>query len=224
MNFPTENLSQEIGRVAGKVFEFISPIKWISTPFAGDTDFGIDYQIQLKTDSNEVKYSFKLQLKGTTQNMHSACGKFISHIFKVETLNFYKNEESLVAIVLVDFSKYGLEEFENNTAYYFLLEDEWFNNNAEKLQNNKYITIKIPTSNIFDKSLDINEYYQKRIDKSQTFNKLGETICPHSSSGLEAVNKICSSIDTKPYIVDALMNQSDAPWIDNPKGSIVVVN
>jgi tetratricopeptide (TPR) repeat protein len=220
MNFPTENISQEIGRVACKVYEYISPVKWIGTPLAGDSDFGIDYQIQLKTDSQEVKYSFKLQLKGTTQNMHTACGKFISHNFKVETLNLYKNEESLVAIVLVDFSKYGLEEFEKNTAYFYFLEDEWFKNNADKLEKNKYITIKIPVGNIFDKSLDINDYYQERIDKSQTFNKLGETICRHSSSGLEAVNKISRSIDTKPYIVDALMNQSDAPWIDNPEGSI----
>jgi len=220
MNFPTENKQQEIGRVAGKVYEFISPVKWISTPLAGDTDFGIDYQVQLKTTGNEIKYSFKLQLKGTTQNLYSKCGRFISQKFKVETLNLYKNEESLVAIVLVDFSKNGLEEFGESTAYYYFLEDEWFKNNADKLKTNKYINIIIPVDNIFDKSLEINDYYQARIDKSQTFNKLGETICKHSGAGLDAINKISTFIDTKPYIVDALMNQSDAPWIDNPKGSI----
>ena len=219
MSYPKEELSQEIGRLAGKIFAYEAPTNWILTELSGDTDFGIDYFVQLKDSNKEVKFSFNLQLKGTTQNKYSACGKYITHSFDVKTLNYYKNNESIVAIAIVDFSK-GLKKYKEAPVYYYLLEDDWFKQHEDKLKNQKEISIKIPTSNVFDSSLDILEYYQQRIDKTQTYHVLGETISRHSGSGLTAINEIADAINTKPFIVDALREQTDAPWIDNPKGRL----
>ena len=59
-NLPKDGRSQEIGRLAARALASKLPKAWIETPMAGDTDFGIDYSIQLKSTENYVNYSFYL--------------------------------------------------------------------------------------------------------------------------------------------------------------------
>lgn len=219
--YPKESDSQEIGRIAAKIFDFKAPTSWICTELTGDTDFGVDYQVQLKDSKNLVKYSFKLQLKGTTQNKISSCGTFLSYQFDASTLNLYKNEESLVVIVLIDFSKHGTGERNKATAFYQFLDKEFFESIADKVEQNDKVSIRIPTANIFNENVEIEHYYETRIQRSQSFHKLGETICSHSSSGIDSVNEISKLINSKPNAIEAITNQTDAPWFENPKGTIV---
>ncbi|HIB8503297.1 TPA: hypothetical protein ACWX32_001075 [Acinetobacter baumannii] len=47
-NLPKEGESQRIGRLAKKVLAINMPLNWIDKEQDGDSDFGIDYLIQLK--------------------------------------------------------------------------------------------------------------------------------------------------------------------------------
>ena len=88
-NLPKDSRSQEIGRLAARALGGKLPKSWIETQLAGDTDFGIDYTIQLKSTDDYVNYSFYLQLKGTTVPSYNTDKTFISHDFDVSTLNNY---------------------------------------------------------------------------------------------------------------------------------------
>ncbi|HDU3786157.1 TPA: DUF4365 domain-containing protein, partial [Klebsiella pneumoniae subsp. pneumoniae] len=101
---PKESSSQEIGRLAGRAISSKFPASWIETPQSGDSDFGIDYLIQLKDLQNNVCYSFYLQLKGTTVPNYITNGEFVSFSFKTSTLAYYYAQEPLVMVALVDLS------------------------------------------------------------------------------------------------------------------------
>lgn len=45
---PNDSYSQEIGRLAQRALVTKMPRAWIETAMSGDSDYGIDYQIQLK--------------------------------------------------------------------------------------------------------------------------------------------------------------------------------
>jgi len=129
---------------------------------AGDTDFGIDYSIQLKSTENYVNYSFYLQLKGTTVPKYNVDRSLISYDFDVSTLNYYSQQEPLVMVAVVDLQEKE-DDVSNCLIYYFGLEEDWFEKNKDKLESQKTISVQIPTENLLDSSLDIYEFYKKRI-------------------------------------------------------------
>lgn len=102
-DLPKEGVSQEIGRKASRALLPNLPINWLETDLSGDTVFGIDNNIQLKSESDQLHHSFYLQLKGTTNPSYIEDGKYISHILSVSTLNFYRLQEPcvMVAVVLI---------------------------------------------------------------------------------------------------------------------------
>ena len=218
-NFPKEGRSQEIGRLAGRALSIKLPISWIEKPLAGDTDFGIDYTIQLKSNQNDVKYTFYLQLKGTTAPLYSADKKFISYDFNTTTLNNYNQQEPLVMVAVVDLN--GNEDnLQDCTIYYFWMEEEWFVINKNKLENQKTITVKIPVSNILNTSLDVYDYYSNRISEKFAIAELKKKIQMPSKTSIESIELFTNAITEKPIFLKSIENQSEAPWIDNPTGEV----
>lgn len=218
-NLPKEGRSQEIGRLATRALGIKLPKSWIETPLAGDTDFGIDYTIQLKSNENYVKYSFYLQLKGTTIPSYSTDKTFISYDFNVSTLNNYRQQEPLVMVAVVDLSE-NEEDLPNCPIYYFWLEDEWFSTNEYKLKNQSTITIRIPVNNVLHTSLDIYEYYSNRISEKFAVTELKKTIQIPNKTSVESIELFTNAIVEKPLILKSIEKQSEAPWIDNPKGEV----
>lgn len=218
-NLPKEGVSQEIGRLAGDALGVKRPRSWISKEQDGDTDFGIDYLVQLKSNESYVSYSFYLQLKGTTVPSYSADKSHISYDFKVETLNYYYQQEPLVMVAVVD-----LEGNENKLwecpIYYFWLDDEWFENHKGKLETNKTISVKIPTAQLLEQSLDIYEYYAERIRNKLTLNQLQRTIQTQSKDADKSIKLISKTISEKPILLQSLEEQCDTPWLQNPDGAI----
>ena len=49
-NLPMEGNSQATGRLAGRALGNKLPTSWIEKELDGDSDFGIDYLIQLKSE------------------------------------------------------------------------------------------------------------------------------------------------------------------------------
>ena len=177
---PKDGRSQEIGRLAGRALGNKLPIAWIEKDLDGDSDFGLDYLMQLKSYDNFVSYSFYLQLKGTTQPSYSADKSFISYDFKVKTLCYYLQQEPLVMVAIVD-----LQNNENTLSecpiYYLWLDEDWFETNKEKLESNDTISIRVPTKKSIEPSLDVYDYYSKRIDRKFALNDLHRAVKTRSS-------------------------------------------
>lgn len=147
---PKENKSQEIGRIAGNIFEYNIPKNWIAKSIDGDTDFGLDYLIQVKDESNIVKYNFFVQLKGIEDTKKIRDDTVVIKL-KAHTLNYYRNN-CLVLLVVCD----------NNTETLYY---EYLHTILRKLfANKRYIdeneqkeyTIHIPKENILNKWTNIN--------------------------------------------------------------------
>lgn len=99
-NFPKESNSQMLGRLAAEKFIGAKPDSWTVKEIDGDTDFGIDYFIQLRDINGFVKYNFLAQLKGTKdpKKIKEDC---IKVELKASTLNYYANQ-GLVMIIVCD--------------------------------------------------------------------------------------------------------------------------
>ncbi|WP_151825346.1 DUF4365 domain-containing protein, partial [Acinetobacter bereziniae] len=218
-NLPKDSRSQEIGRLAARALGGKLPKSWIETQLAGDTDFGIDYTIQLKSTDNYVNYSFYLQLKGTTVPSYNTDKTFISHDFDVSTLNNYYQQEPLVMVAIVDLSE-NEDNLSDCPIYYFWLEEEWFTTNKDKLETQKTIAIRIPITNILSPSLNIYDYYANRISEKNAVTELKKKIQIPNKSSIESIKLFTKAIVEKPLILKSIENQSEAPWIDNPKGEV----
>ena len=192
------------------------PKAWIEKELDGDTDFGIDYIIQLKSSDSEVSASFYLQLKGTT-NPNYTDDNFISYTFKVKTLKFYHRQEPAVMVAVVDL-KCNEDELWNCPIYYFWLEDSWFFDNNDKLEQQDTIAVKIPKSNLLTPSLDIFNYYDQRINEKLKVAELKREIQPHSQNVAKSLDDIAKVISEKPILLKAAEKRGDEPWLVNPNG------
>uniref|UniRef100_UPI00124EBECC DUF4365 domain-containing protein n=1 Tax=Acinetobacter calcoaceticus TaxID=471 RepID=UPI00124EBECC len=217
-NLPKEGESQRIGRLAKKVLAIHMPHNWIDKEQDGDSDFGIDYLIQLKNYTGHVEFSFYLQLKGTTAPAYNSANTLISYDFKTSTLEYYHRQEPLVMVAVVDIC--DEKKLYECPIYYLWLDDNWFAQNHEKLVNQKSISINIPKANILDQDLDIYDFYASRFQEKLAFNELKKGISEHEKPVVETLSRITQVIDEKPIFLKSIELQGEAPWIDNPKGEV----
>lgn len=217
-NLPKEGESQRIGRLAKKVLAINMPLNWIEKEQDGDSDFGIDYLIQLKNNTGHVEFSFYLQLKGTTAPAYNTANTLISYDFKTSTLEYYHRQEPLVMVAVADIR--DEKKLYECPIYYLWLDDNWFAENHEKLVNQKSISINIPKANILDQDLDIYDFYASRFQEKLAFNELKKGISEHEKPVVETLSRITQVIDEKPIFLKSIELQGEAPWIDNPKGEV----
>lgn len=217
-NLPKEGESQRIGRLAKKVLAINIPLNWIEKEQDGDSDFGIDYLIQLKNNTGHVEFSFYLQLKGTTAPAYNTANTLISYDFKTSTLEYYHRQEPLVMVAVADI--HDEKKLYECPIYYLWLDDNWFAENHEKLVNQKSISINIPKVNILNQDLDIYDFYASRFQEKLAFNELKKGISEHEKPVVETLSRITQVIDEKPIFLKSIELQGEAPWIDNPKGEV----
>lgn len=158
---PQEGESQQIGKRAGRAFVAKLPDNWIIKDQDGDTDFGIDYLIQLENEDSCVAASFYLQLKGTTTPAFVDNGKEISHQFDSSTLNLYRESEPAVMVAVVDLS--AADKPRNCPVYYKWLDEDFLDSIAERREKNYQVNVRVPVANVLDKSLDVLPYYRRRL-------------------------------------------------------------
>jgi len=117
-----------------------------------------------------------------------------------------------------------LSENEDNLSdcqiYYFWLEEEWFATNKDKLETQKTIAVRIPTTNILDPSLNIYDYYSNRISEKFAVAELKKKIQIPNKTSVESIELFTNAIVDKPLLLKSIEKQSDAPWIDNPSGEV----
>lgn len=216
-DLPMEGRSQEIGRLAGNAFGVKTPKAWIPHPQDGDTDFGIDYLIQVKSDHGQVSFSFYLQLKGTTTPQYDKDKSHISYDFKTKTLNYYHQQEPLVMVAVVDLI--NEDRLWECPIYYYWLDDSWFDQHKEKLSNQKSISVKIPVSNILDNTLDIYTFYSRRIKEKLAVAELKKEIELQNFPVAKGIESIAEAINNKPVLLKSIEEKSDVPWLHNPNGT-----
>lgn len=216
---PMDGRSQEIGRLAGRALGNKLPKAWVDKEQDGDSDYGIDYLIQLKSKENLVSFSLYLQLKGTTSPSYNTDKSFISYDFKVSTLNYYHQQEPLVMVAIVDLLN-NEDTLWECPVYYVWLDEEWFESNKQKLDSNKTISVKIPTSQLIVPSLDIYEFYANRIQTKLELNQLKSTVESHSTDVETSLRLISERIAEKPVLLKSIEEKNDAPWVHNPDGTI----
>lgn len=217
-NLPKEGDSQKIGRMAKKALVNHMPHNWIEKEQDGDTDFGIDYLIQLKNPNDQVEFSFYLQLKGTTSPKYNAAKTLISYDFKTTTLEYYHRQEPLVMVAVVDIR--NEKKFYECPIYYFWLDEKWFEENAQRLKSQQTISISIPIINLLDQDLDIYDFYANRFKEKLAFADLKRGISELEKPVVETIGLIAKTIDEKPVFLKSIELKNEAPWIDNPKGEV----
>lgn len=216
---PKDGRSQEIGRLAGRALGNKLPKSWIEKELDGDSDFGIDYFIQLKDKEEFVAFSFYLQLKGTTVPSYSANKQYISYDFKVSTLRYYHQQEPLIMVAVVDL-KGNEDKLWESQIYYFWLDEDWFSENKSKLDTQQTISIKIPVTQLLEQSLDIYNFYAKRIEEKFAVAELKKEIKPHTEDLVQSIGTLTKAISDKPLFLKTAENSGDEPWIENPKGEV----
>ncbi|WP_299186151.1 DUF4365 domain-containing protein [uncultured Psychrobacter sp.] len=217
-NLPEEGDSQRIGRLAKKALTNHMPLDWIEKEQDGDSDYGIDYLIQLKNDSSQVEFSFYLQLKGTMSPTYNKTHTSISYDFKTTTLAYYHRQEPLVMVAVVDIR--DEKKFYECPIYYFWLDEKWFDENAKKLDSQKTISINIPTTNLLNQDLDIYSFYANRFQEKLAFSEIRKGINGLERSVLDTLSLIAKNIDEKPIFLKSIELKNEAPWIDNPKDEV----
>ena len=211
---PNDSQSQEIGRLAQRALSTKIPRAWIETPMSGDSDYGIDYQIQLKNPQGQVEFSFYLQLKGTTNPSFNSDGT-LSFAFRCSTLNFYHSQEPLVMVAVVNL-KDKMDEVYNCPIYYLWLDDEWFKIYEEKLKTQESITLRIPIGQLLTAKLDVYNFYRNRFQERMALTDLSREIKPHTEDIIETISHIKNTITDKPFFLKAIEHSGDEPWIENP--------
>lgn len=218
-NLPKDGRSQEIGRLAGRALGNKLPKAWIEKELDGDSDFGIDYFIQLKSKENLVSFSFYLQLKGTTSPSYNTDMSIVSFDFKVSTLRYYLQQEPLVMVAVVDL-KGREDKLWECPIYYYWLDEDWFELHKDELKTNKTISVKIPTVQKIEQKLDVYGFYSERIQKRMALNQLQKTVDNHSQDSEKSIKLITEKISEKPVILQSIEEKVDAPWLQTPEGAI----
>ncbi|EQA6232907.1 DUF4365 domain-containing protein [Enterobacter hormaechei] len=213
---PNDSYSQEIGRLAQRALVTKMPRAWIETAMSGDSDYGIDYQIQLKNSLDQVEYNFYLQLKGTTEPSLNLDGT-LSYAFKCSTLNYYHSQDSLVMVAIVNL-KDNIDQLHECPIYYLWLDDAWFNEHNLKLQTQDSITLRIPTNQLITTKLDIYQFHRIRFEERMALTDLSREIKPYTDDVVSTISNIANSITDKPFYLKAIEHNGDEPWIENPEG------
>lgn len=218
-NLPKDSDAQRIGRQANRALKSKLPGSWIDTELSGDSDYGIDYQIQLTDPEGNVQFSFYLQLKGTTCPEYDKEKAHIKHSLRTSTLNNYEEQEPLVMLAVVDLSV-NINQPANCPIYYLWLDEEWFEANNAKIKGQKSLNVTIPTSQIIHNELDVYDLYAGRITKKIALTKFGKSIEPHTENLANTLGKLANTIAEKPIFLKAAESSGDEPWIENPAGHV----
>jgi uncharacterized protein YqgV (UPF0045/DUF77 family) len=96
--------AKEIGRRAGRIFEYHLPANWIFRSQEDQEDYGIDGEIELANESdNATGFIFKAQIKGQESVSIIENGTTVSFSLKVERLKYYMQKiEIPIILVVVD--------------------------------------------------------------------------------------------------------------------------
>ncbi|CAJ1835609.1 TPA: DUF4365 domain-containing protein [Aeromonas hydrophila] len=135
--------AKEIGRKAGRIFEFHLPAHWIFRSQEDQEDYGVDGEIELANESdNATGFIFKTQIKGQESVSLIENGAVVSFNLKLERLRYYMQEVEIPVILIV-------VDVTTNKIFWKSLQDDSQLRESMKLaldNSQKSIAIHIPVT------------------------------------------------------------------------------
>lgn len=146
--------SQEIGQDATRCLHTNSPKNWVPPKDLGGTDdYGLDFQIQLKVQSQAAAI-FRLQLKGTKRPKLNKAGTFISVPLSASTLRLYRNISEPILLVVCDLS--ASADPRQCPLYYVWVREELRRIDIDSLDlEQDEANLRVPTANQLTYELDL---------------------------------------------------------------------
>ena len=110
--------AKEIGRRAGRIFEFNLPDNWLFRSQEDQEDYGIDGEVEITTPQDKATgFIFKAQIKGQATVSFIEEGKKVSFSLSLERLQYYmSNVEIAVILFVIDVT--------NEKVYWHSLQDD----------------------------------------------------------------------------------------------------
>lgn len=152
---PERSDAQRIGSDAEATLAANRPEKWVLAQEGGH-DFGYDYSVIAFSEDEEkgAQYSFKIQLKGTTQERARVGeGKYLSHAFSRKTLNLWNNSGFAVLIAIADLI--DTRDPKAAKIYFKLANDDLDELLSGLPDTQESLTLRIPIANEIHRNLDI---------------------------------------------------------------------
>ncbi|WP_031364369.1 tetratricopeptide repeat protein [Caballeronia sordidicola] len=224
-DFPEEGQSQEIGRYARSVFMNAKPSDWIETELAGDSDFGFDYQVQVKVN-RQVKYTFRVQLKGTTKPRWINDGQVLSFRLSTQALNMYVQtpEPTLLVVCVVP---EDLPRPYAGEAYYVWVDDalpDDFVKPALGTEPRASHAIHLPVANLLTYENDVTTHLDARNRLFRTAVDISDLVTASTGSDFGtpygAIQALETALSTRPSVITALIEESDI-WPAPPEGTAI---
>lgn len=146
--------SQENGQDATRCLYTNAPKNWVTPKDLGGTDdYGLDFQIQLKVQSQAVAI-FRLQLKGTKSPTFIDASKFISIPLSATTLRYYRNIPEPILLVVCDLSANA--DPRRCPLYYVWVREELRRIDVDSLDlDQEKANLRVPTANQLTYELDL---------------------------------------------------------------------
>ncbi|MBK8163155.1 MAG: DUF4365 domain-containing protein [Gammaproteobacteria bacterium] len=227
-DLPEESESQEIGQHAVIAFRGLHPVDWRVTQTDGDTDAGLDMQIQL-VNQRRYKGIFNAQIKGSRQQREdgknkklNADGTFISVNVSLSTLNYYLRVGNPVMLVFVDLT---VDPNPRKCKAYYL----WLNEELDELRGDHHSLdhlhkanhiFRMPVTNSLDDTTNVVDYLMHEQDKRLRLNSLYTVISSHVEDPTTAIGQLGNKFSSTPIALASITAEVDSPWIDAPHGSI----
>lgn len=171
-NIPKFSMNKKTGKIAVEKLKSILSNFAIINPHDEDIDLGIDLRGQIIKNEYPESIFFNIQVKGTNKKIEENNG-YLSHQINISTLNFWKLQNEVTFLFLVDIS---------NDNCYWSYPFENLDLNKINSSNCKSISIKIPISNIINRETKIlpNNFYhyiiKYHIENLNKIPKLMESI------------------------------------------------
>ncbi len=223
---PKESDSQEIGHRAVITLNSCHPISWRTTPTEGDADVGLDMQVQI-VDLGHYTNVFNAQIKGSAQNENgqnkklNAAGDHFSLSLNISTLNYYARIEYPVMLIFVDLSKNP--DPRKCPAYYL-----WIDEEIDRLRQGQpnldhlgkgSLTFHIPIENVINPDLNVLPYLNSRLEKKRVLEGLYATVEEKYPDVEDKITQISTVFKTNNIAIETVLNKTETPWLDAPKGS-----
>ncbi len=212
LKLPKESESQEIGHFAVITFNNCHPTSWRPTQTDGDSDAGLDMQVQI-IDKGHYTNVFNAQIKGSAQKKDgrnkklSADGKHFAQPLDIRTLNYYARIENPVMLVFADLAQ---DQNPRKCSAYYLWIDEEIDQLREEKPNLDHLgkdshTFHIPVENVIGPDLNVLPYLNNRLEKKRALEGIYNVVEKKYSDPIDKVNQIGDVLETNKIALDTIL-------------------
>lgn len=223
--------NQRIAENAKNCFRANLPDHWIATALDGDSDFGLDFQIQFTRrvgDCQILEDLFFVQIKGSENPKWNASRDCISMRLDIATCEYFSKQAAPVMLVFCDLSVEPAQA-KNCIPYYCWFDQDSINQadaSGTPSRRQKTITVRIPRYNVIGKTTDVSSHLEIARDLrefGQSLDRGLKSKAPGISPlhRVETIGKAIEGINARsPILLDSLASRPTTSWVEAPKNSL----